>query len=148
MLAKSCLLLSPLRFSFYSIQRDELTLKPCVVPRGWVSRHCDACSFMRADKHGPDGLSGACGRSPESSALKQCWCWGERDCDWQWETPVLGWAAGQYAEEGEQGFTTVRRGREGKREALSPFERPLHPCHLLLSSRRKLVTVMSRLLPP
>lgn len=65
-------------------------LKPCVVPRGRASGHCDACSFMRADKHGPDGLSEACGRSPESSALKQCWCWGERDCDWQWETPVLG----------------------------------------------------------
>lgn len=54
------------------------------------------CSFMCADKHGPNGLSEACGQSPESSALKQCWCWGVRDCDWEWETPVLGWAAGQY----------------------------------------------------
>lgn len=52
--------------------------KPCVVSGGRAGRRCDACSFMRADKHGRDGLSGASGRSPESSVLKQCWCWGAR----------------------------------------------------------------------
>lgn len=119
-LSSVCSLLGWLKASqilFYSIQRDKLMLKPCVVPKGWASRHCDACSFMRADKHRPDGLSEASGRSPESSALKQCWCWDKGDCDWQWETPVQGWAAGQYVGWVVWGWvTTVKRGRGSKRK--------------------------------
>lgn len=100
-------------FSSASFRRDELMLKPCVVSGGRASRHCHACSFMRADKHRPDGLSDASGRSPESSALKQCWCWGERlrlamgnTCagvsSWAARSRGVGWAAS--------------RGREGKRD--------------------------------
>lgn len=72
----------PYRSSFTPAQRDTLMLKPCVVSGGRVGRQCDACGFMRADKHGRDGLSGASGRSPESSVLKQCWCWGARGTRW------------------------------------------------------------------
>lgn len=76
--------------SLVFIQGDELMSEPCVVPRGWVSGRCCACSFMRTDKHASDGMSGGCGRSPESSPWKQCRRWGERDCVWRWETPVGG----------------------------------------------------------